>query len=101
MELIHDLEHKRSAMYVMSIIGLILGIFTVLLHNFWYASLLDVIVTLVGWVILVKSTLYLSLPTKMIHKIVRAMALPRNYHLYTIISLIIGLYLALNGAWAY
>lgn len=97
MELLHDLEHKRTAIYVLSVFGLAFGLLTILLHNSWQGPLLSLIVTLVGWVVLIKSTLYLSLPRRIIHKIVHDMGMVRNYHLYVVISLIIGLYLAING----
>lgn len=81
----------------MCVTGLVLGLFTVLLHNTWDGSLLDVIVTIVGWVVLIKSALYLALSNRSVHKIVHAMGLVKNYSLYTTICLIIGIYLAFNG----
>ncbi len=77
-ELIRDLEHKRSTIYVLSIIGLLLGLLTILLHNVWNGNLLDVLVSLVGWVILLKSVVYLALPNRVVHKLVHAMALAKN-----------------------
>lgn len=93
MELVHDIEHKRSTVYLLSVIAVLLGLLCVMLHNYWSGSVLTVVVTVVGWVILLKGALYLILPTKRVTSILRIVAFAKNYHLYATISLLLGLYL--------
>ena len=52
-----------SMMFVLGAITLIAGLAMVLMHNIWSGGALVVIVTLVGWMTLIKSLSFLFLPT--------------------------------------
>jgi hypothetical protein len=56
------LLHDPSMMFVLGAIPLVAGLAMVLMHNIWSGSTLVVIVTLVGWMTLIKSLSFLFLP---------------------------------------
>jgi putative exporter of polyketide antibiotics len=61
LESITTLLHNPSMMFVLGAITLIAGLAMVLAHNIWSGGALAVVVTLVGWVSLLKSLLLLFL----------------------------------------
>ncbi len=90
----------RSAplLFIAGMIALIAGLAIVLGHNVWSGGALPVLVTLVGWVSLVKGALVLFLmpagtaPLFLIHLQYGLLFYP-----YTAISLLLGLYLTWAG----
>lgn len=56
-----DIEKNETLAYLTASMFLILGLITVWVHNDWYWSL-TVIVTLLGWLITIKSSLWLFFP---------------------------------------
>src|ERR1035437_4377043 len=56
------LLQNPSMMLIVGIITLAAGLAMVLAHNIWSGGALVVIVTLVGWITLIKSLLFLFLP---------------------------------------
>lgn len=56
-----DIEKNESLVYLTASAFLFVGLVTVWVHNDWYLSS-TVIVTVLGWVIAIKSSLWLSFP---------------------------------------
>ena len=61
MEAIEDFKSRPSQAYLMAYIGLPFGLVIILLHNEWILSV-TTFVTLLGWIALIKSILYLLFP---------------------------------------
>jgi len=98
LESVTTLLHDPSMMFVLGAITLIAGLAMVLMHNIWSGGALVVIVTLVGWMTLIKSLSFLFLPTD-----VNAEFFLRQFHyqtlfyLYGTFLLVLGIYLTYGG----
>jgi hypothetical protein len=89
----------NSAMtLILGVITLAVGLAMVLAHNIWSGSVLAVVVTLVGWMALIKSLFFLFLP----HEIEAGLFLGQLhyrqlFYVYSAISLVLGVYLTYGG----
>ncbi len=62
LESVTALLHNPSMIFIVGMITLAAGLAMVLAHNVWSGGALAVVVTLVGWITLIKSLLFLFLP---------------------------------------
>jgi len=87
----------RSPPFVLlsGIIALGLGLGLVIGHNVWSGSALPIIVTIVGWVSLIKGVVLLALPTGQMGKLYEAIRYERFYLAYVGVTLALGLYLTI------
>jgi hypothetical protein len=89
---------NSSMMLIVGIITLAAGLALVLAHNIWSGGALAVVVTLVGWVTLIKSLFFLFLPPEMEAGLfLGQLHYQQLFYLYTAISLILGVYLTYGG----
>ena len=87
-----------SMMFVLGAITLVAGLAMVLAHNIWSGGALTVIVTLVGWITLVKSLFLLFLPPEVeAGFFLRQLHYQELFYLYGAISLVLGVYLTYGG----
>jgi hypothetical protein len=84
---------NRALLFLVELIGLAAGLAIVLGHNLWSGGLLALIVTLIGWLTLIRSTILLFLPPEAVGRFIKAVRYEQNYYLFTAIPLVIGLYL--------
>lgn len=84
------------AFYLHSTAGLLLGIFLVDLHNAWIWSP-RILVTLLGWVILVKSLLWLAFPVGML-RWSKKMVAGKIYYFIVFIIALWGILLLARGS---
>lgn len=92
------LLQSPSMMLIVGIITLAAGLAIVLAHNIWSGSALAVVVTLVGWITLIKSLLFLFLPPEMeLALFLRQLHYQQLFYLYGAISLVFGVYLTYGG----
>ncbi len=84
-------------MLVYAIISLAAGLAMILGHNVWSGGALPVVVTLVGWLILVKGVVLLSITPEALKQILDRMQYGENYVFYLMPALVIGLYLTWAG----
>ena len=90
--------HNSLVMFIVSIITLLGGLALVLAHNFWSSGALAVVVTLVGWITLVKGLLFLFLTPEMEAEFfLTNLHYAQLFYLYTAISFVLGVYLAYGG----
>jgi hypothetical protein len=61
-EAVTALVHTPALMFAVGVIAVVAGLAMILGHNVWSGGALPVVVTLVGWLLLVKSLLILFLP---------------------------------------
>jgi hypothetical protein len=77
---------------------LVAGLAMVLTHNIWSVGALAVIVTLVGWMTLIKSLFFLFLPPELeAGFFLRQLHYQELFYVYGAISLVVGVYLTYHG----
>ena len=92
------LLQNPSMMLILGVITLAAGLAMVLAHNIWSGGALAVVVTLVGWITLIKSLLFLLLPPEMAAALyLRQLHYQQLFYLYGAISLVLGVYLTYSG----
>lgn len=97
-ETVTALIHNSPVMFVVGIITVIAGLAMVLAHNVWSGGGLAVVVTLIGWITLVKGLLFLLLPPEMEAEVfLSKLHYGELYYFYAAISLILGVYLTYGG----
>jgi hypothetical protein len=83
---------------ILGVITLTAGLAMVLAHNIWSGGTLVVVVTLVGWMALVKSLFFLFLPPEMEARLfLQQLHYQQLFYLYGAISLALGVYLTYGG----
>jgi hypothetical protein len=88
---------NRELLFLVEILGLAAGLAIVLGHNIWSSGLPALIVTLIGWLTLIRSIILLFLSPDAIGRLIKAVRYEQNYYLFTAIPLLIGLYLTVAG----
>ena len=97
-ESVTALLHDPSMIFILGVIMLAAGLALVLAHNIWSGGALVVIVTLVGWITLIKSLLFLFLPPEMAAGFfLRQLHYQELFYLYGAVSLVLGIYLTYGG----
>jgi hypothetical protein len=98
LESVRAVLRDPSMMFVLGAIMLVAGLAMVLAHNIWSGVVLAVIVTLVGWITLIKSLFFLFLPPEMEAGLFLGQLHYRQlFYMYTAISLVLGVYLTYGG----
>jgi len=83
---------------ILGVITLAAGLAMVLAHNIWSGGTLVVVVTLVGWMALVKSLFFLFLPPEMETRLfLQQLHYQQFFYLYSATSLVLGVYLTYEG----
>jgi hypothetical protein len=88
---------NRALLFLVELLGLAAGLAIVLGHNIWSSGLLPLIVTLIGWLTLIRSTILLFMSSETVGRFIKAVRYEQNYYLFTAIPLLIGLYLTVAG----
>jgi hypothetical protein len=97
-ETVTALLQNPSMMLIVGIITLAAGLAVVLAHNIWSGGALVVVVTLVGWITLIKSLFLLFLPPEMRAGLfLGQLHYQQLFYLYASISLVLGVYLTYGG----
>jgi hypothetical protein len=93
-ETVTALLQNPSMILIVGLITFAAGLAVVLAHNIWSGSALVVVVTLIGWITLIKSLFFLFLPPEMEAGLFLGQLHYRQlFYLYTPISLALGVYL--------
>ena len=97
-ETVTALLQSPSMILIVGIITLAAGLAMVLAHNIWSGGVLAVVVTLVGWITLIKSLFFLFMPPEMETRLfLQQLHYQQLFYLYGAISLVLGAYLSYNG----
>jgi hypothetical protein len=98
LESMNALVHNPPVLFVVSVIAMAAGLAMVLGHNVWSGGVPQVVVTLTGWVLLIKSVLLLFWSSDAVS---RFLIVGLHYELwffwYTAIVLLLGVYLTYAG----
>jgi len=79
------------------VLGLAAGLAMIVGHNIWSGGALPVVITLVGWVLAIRSGGLLALSPAALSKLVEAMRYEELFYLYMGATLVLGLYLTYAG----
>ena len=97
-ETVMVLLQNPSMTLILGIVTLAAGLAMVLAHNLWSGGALVVVVTLVGWMTLIKSLSFLFLsPEVEAGLFLRQLHYQEFFYLYGAISLVLGVYLTYGG----
>jgi len=96
-ETIKALVHNAPVMYVAGVMALAAGLAMVLGHNVWHGGVLPVVVTLVGWLSLIKGLLILFLSAQLAGGCLLGGHYELHFYLNAAIAIILGAYLTYAG----
>jgi len=90
--------HNPSLILVLGVITLAVGLAMVLAHNIWSGGALAVVVTLVGWLSLIKGLFFVYLlPCIGVECYLRVLQNPQLFYPCMVVWLAIGIYLTYGG----
>lgn len=84
-----------GSVFLASSIELMLGLFLVVIHNFWVWEA-RVVVTILCWVVLIRAIIWLAFPETMIARTKKLAASPA-YYVVSVVMALIGIYLMTRG----
>ncbi len=90
------LTHSGDSMLIVEFIGLGVGLAIVLGHNVW-SGVLAVVVTLLGWFILLRAVILMLLPPEKLADLLTFVAWPQRAETYALIALVLGALLTIAG----
>jgi len=93
----NELVRDRGLILIGGSINLIAGLAMVLAHNSWSGGVLTVLVTLIGWLLVLRGAFLLFTPPERLVAYYERMGLERNYNVFVGIIGVLGLYLTIAG----
>lgn len=97
-ESVTALLHSPALTMLLGVVTVAAGLAMILGHNVWSGNALTVVVTLVGWLTLIKGLFFLLLPPDVeADFFLKQLRYQELFYPYMTISLIIGLYLTYQG----
>lgn len=97
-ETMEALVRNPPALFIVGVIALAAGLAIILGHNIWSGGALQVVVTLVGWMSLIKGLFYLFLPPEAaVGLLIGGFHYEQLFYMYTAITLALGVYLTYGG----
>jgi putative exporter of polyketide antibiotics len=97
-ETVAALLQNPSMVFVLGVVMLAAGLAMVLAHNIWSGGALVVVVTLVGWMTLIKSLVFLFLPPEIEARLfLERLHYQQLFYFYWALPLVLGLFLTYGG----
>jgi hypothetical protein len=96
-ETVNALLQDRPALIVLGMLGTAVGLAIVLGHQRWTGGVLTVVVTVIGWVILIRGTVLLLLSQAATARLVEWFQFEKFCYLYLGFAAVLGLYLVVHG----
>jgi len=91
------LIHNPAALFLGALIALMIGLAMVLAHNVWFGGLDAILVTLFGWVALIKGSILLFLPPQGADRYFAALHFEQRFYQYAVVMVVLGAYLTYEG----
>jgi hypothetical protein len=89
--------HQGPSLLLAAIVAMVAGLAIVLGHNVWSGGALPVVVTLVGWISLIKGLILLFLPPAYSLAYFEALHYGQFFYVYMSVTLAIGIYLTFSS----
>ncbi|PSH05589.1 MAG: hypothetical protein CXZ00_00100 [Acidobacteria bacterium] len=97
-ETMNALVRNAPELFLSGIIAVAIGLAIVLGHNIWSGGVLPVVVTLIGWLALIKGALLLFLSPEQTNRFLLAgLHYEQFFYFYTAFTFVLGAYLACAG----
>jgi hypothetical protein len=96
-DIANDFVAAPALLLISGMLTLLAGLAIVLAHNVWRGGALPVVVTILGWLMLLKGATLLVLPPARWAGVVQAAHYADLYPLYVGIALLVGVYLTVAG----
>jgi hypothetical protein len=94
------LLHDRPLLYVLAVWCVFAGLAMILVHNVWSGGAAPIIVTLIGWLTLLKGVAFIGLePLRVADLYLEELRYRELYPLYLLGTLTLGAYLCYAGCW--
>ena len=94
---VNDMLGSPALLYFAGVVALLMGLAVVLVHNIWNQGAVAFIVTLIGWLAVLKGVFILLMPDDGFSRWVRMIKMEAFAIPYGIVLLILGIYLAHAG----
>ncbi len=94
LNMVDKLKDNQAWLYVIAIATLPFSLTLVVIHPVWVMGW-PVILTILGWALVVSSLFFLFLPRKTILHLIECLNKPASYRIHGIVSLVIGIYLVI------
>jgi hypothetical protein len=91
-----EFGRARLTRTVISMAELLAGLFLLVIHNRW-SSFAAGLVSLIGWMAVLESLIYLALPDRIVEKFLKTFNTPGWYLCGGVLAIATGLYLAAYG----
>ena len=92
----HELSDSRALSYILGTLMFLLGLLVILNHNIWELSP-RVIITIIGWVILIEGGSYLFVSKETLRRYLAVLDNRKIYYIIAVGYLILGSYLIYFG----
>ncbi len=92
-----EMIENRGTLLITSIVTLFLGLIVTLTHNIWNGPLIVYIVTIIGWLMVIKGAVLMLLPHATLRRIYGKEFSPVFWTILGLIVLIIGAYITWSG----
>jgi hypothetical protein len=89
--------HDRPATLILSLICIASGLAVVLMHQIWSGGIAPVLITLLGWILLIKGVVLLVLPPNLLGSFADAVVGRPRLYVGGVVALVIGLILTYAG----
>jgi hypothetical protein len=89
--------HDAPVLLLASMVAMAAGLAIILGHNVWSGGALPVVVTLVGWISLIKGVILLFLPPAYSLAYFEALHYGQFFYAYMSVTLAIGIYLTFSS----
>ena len=94
--IVHAFVADAPLVLIAGVFTLFGGLALVLLHNYWSGSALTVIITLAGWLTLIKAAVFVVLPSAKLVALYSGVS-PTHILISGSLTLLLGLYLTVSG----
>jgi hypothetical protein len=96
-EMLTAMVRDRPLVFILAMLGSLAGLAMVLAHNVWAGGALPIVVTLFGWILLIRGTILLLMPPDTLASLMDSLPFERLFHFSGGITLVVGLYLTYAG----
>lgn len=86
-----------ALMWITGVFTMLVGLAIIVAHNRWSGGAVPVIITIYGWIALIKGLLFLWLSAPVQMQFYQSLHFAERYYLYLILALVIGAYLTYDG----
>lgn len=97
LDAVHAIAEQRPMQIVLGMVGVAAGLAVVLGHQIWSGGILPLVITLMGWIILIRGVILLLLTRVQTAALIGWIRIDEYFYLYLGIAAAIGLYLTIHG----